>query len=287
MSALAGSSHSEPHTTRWLIGGVIASVLLHLSVAVAYLWTPSFDFTPAPSASPIAVSLVAPLAAPYKITSDTQESVAVEASKPEATPQVEQQQPEITSPVTSQESKENPELQKHHQVPQKPKPKIKPVETKKKPEEKPKPKEQKPTQKVKTELEKKEEAVQPLEASAPQSVAAKNQSTALSAPRQGKTSEHERAAKQQWQQLLHAHLEKEKRYPRKAKRLRKQGMPVIRFTMNREGQVLDVELVRSSGTDSLDKEAMDLVYRAQPLIKPPQSVLGQQISLTVPIRFSF
>jgi protein TonB len=215
MSALAGSSHSESHNTRWLIGGVIASVLLHLSVAIAYLWTPSFDFTPAPSASPIAVSLVAPLAAPSKITSDTQKSVAVEAPKPEPAPLVEQQQPEITSPVTSQESKESPKLQKHHQVPQKPKPKIKPVETKKKPEE------------------------------------------------------------------------KEKRYPRKVKRLRKQGMPVIRFTINREGQVLDVELVRSSGTDSLDKEAMDLVYRAQPLIKPPQSVLGQQISLTVPIGFSF
>ena len=287
MSLLAGSSLSESQNTRWMIGGIIASLLLHLSVAVAYLWTPSFDFTPTPSASPIAVSLVAPLAAPSQITSDTEASVAVEASMPERTTQVEQQQPQMTLPVTAQESKDNPELQKHHQAIQEPKPTIKPVETKKKPEEKAKPKEQKPPEEVKTETEEREQNQQPQEASAPQSVAAKNQSAAPSALRQGKTSEHESAAKQQWQQLLHAHLEKEKRYPRKAQRLRQQGTPVIRFTMNREGQVLGVELVRSSGSESLDQEAMDLVYRAQPLIKPPLSVLGQQISLTVPIRFSF
>lgn len=108
-----------------------------------------------------------------------------------------------------------------------------------------------------------------------------------SAPKQGKTSQHEKAAKLQWQQLLHAHLEREKRYPRKAKRLRKQGMPVIRFTMDREGNVLDVILIRSSGTQSLDQEAIDLVFRAQPLIKPPSSVSGSQTLFNGPDQFFF
>ncbi|MEF1229658.1 TonB family protein, partial [Vibrio fortis] len=90
-----------------------------------------------------------------------------------------------------------------------------------------------------------------------------------------------------WQQALHAHLEREKRYPRKAKRMKKKGMPVIKFTMDRQGNVIDVVLVKSSGTLSLDNEAVDLVYRAQPLIKPPTSITGTRLSLTLPINFSF
>ncbi|MCV3263989.1 energy transducer TonB [Vibrio harveyi] len=115
----------------------------------------------------------------------------------------------------------------------------------------------------------------------------KRESKQISALRQGQQSEAGRAAKVSWQQALHAHLEREKRYPRQARRLKKKGMPVIRFTMDREGNVLDVELVKSSGTASLDKEAIELVGRAQPLVKPPSSVKGARLTLTLPINFSF
>lgn len=89
-----------------------------------------------------------------------------------------------------------------------------------------------------------------------------------------------------WQQMLYLQLEKEKRYPRSARRMRRQGIPTITFTMNRSGKVLDVYLVNSSGTDSLDKEAVAMVYRAEPLPQPPASVAGVKLTLTVPISFA-
>lgn len=116
---------------------------------------------------------------------------------------------------------------------------------------------------------------------------AENSQQQASALRVGQLSEAGKAAKINWQQALHAHLEREKRYPRKAKRMKKKGMPVIKFTMDRQGNVIDVVLVKSSGTLSLDNEAVDLVYRAQPLIKPPTSITGTRLSLTLPINFSF
>lgn len=103
---------------------------------------------------------------------------------------------------------------------------------------------------------------------------------------QGPLNHQGQQAKLNWQQMLYLQLEKEKRYPRSARRMRRQGVPTITFTMNRAGKVLDVYLVNSSGTDSLDKEAVALVYRAEPLPQPPASVAGVKLTLTVPISFS-
>ena len=101
----------------------------------------------------------------------------------------------------------------------------------------------------------------------------------------GAFSQHLKQVKVSWKQQLVLHLEQHKQYPRRAKRMRKQGVPLITFTMDRAGQVLGVKLVRSSGTESLDKEAVDLVYRAMPLPLPPDEVSGATLTWTVPVRF--
>ena len=62
-------------------------------------------------------------------------------------------------------------------------------------------------------------------------------------------------------------------------------MPWIRFTSDREGRVRSVRLERPSGFDALDREALALPMRASPLPKPPESVTGNRIELTVPIEF--
>ncbi|MGS0498643.1 hypothetical protein CWB85_13695 [Pseudoalteromonas sp. S1727] len=103
---------------------------------------------------------------------------------------------------------------------------------------------------------------------------------------QGPLNHQGQQEKLNWQQMLYLQLEKEKRYPRSARRMRRQGVPTITFTMNRSGKVLDVYLVNSSGIDSLDKEAVALVYRAEPLPQPPASIAGLKLTLTVPISFS-
>lgn len=42
----------------------------------------------------------------------------------------------------------------------------------------------------------------------------------------------------------------------------------------------------SSGSPELDAETLALVRRAEPLPAPPPEVLGNPLTLTVPVRFS-
>lgn len=88
-----------------------------------------------------------------------------------------------------------------------------------------------------------------------------------------------------WQNMVLAALNQAKRYPRSAQRRRQQGVPWIRFVMNREGKVISATLERSSGVAALDKEALKLPKRAQPLPKPPAEVPGEAIELVVPVEF--
>lgn len=88
-----------------------------------------------------------------------------------------------------------------------------------------------------------------------------------------------------WEGLVLGALNKVKRYPREASFRRLQGVPYIRFVMDREGRVTSVRLEQSSGFRSLDAEALALPKRAQPLPKPPESVPGDAIELVVPVEF--
>ncbi len=92
-------------------------------------------------------------------------------------------------------------------------------------------------------------------------------------------------AKPTWEGLVLGALNKVKRYPREASFRRQQGVPYIRFVMNREGKILSVQLERSSGHSALDDEAVSLPKRAQPLPRPPEDVKGETIELVVPVEF--
>ncbi|MET0249500.1 MAG: TonB family protein [Sphingobium sp.] len=93
------------------------------------------------------------------------------------------------------------------------------------------------------------------------------------------------SGKPTWEGLVLGALNKVKRYPRDAHFARQQGVPYIRFVMNREGKILSVRIERSSGHRSLDQEALALPKRAQPLPKPPEDVPGDTIELVVPVEF--
>jgi protein TonB len=88
-----------------------------------------------------------------------------------------------------------------------------------------------------------------------------------------------------WEGLVLGALNKAKRYPREAQRARQQGVPWIRFTMDRDGKVLSVTLERSSGFRALDEEAMALPRRASPLPKPPDDKPGNPLELVLPVEF--
>ncbi|WP_444930620.1 energy transducer TonB [Microbulbifer sp. SSSA002] len=123
-----------------------------------------------------------------------------------------------------------------------------------------------------------EETSAPLAAEAPEAEQA-------AAPEVGALNQRESQARLTWQSQLQAHLERRKRYPRSAQIRRQQGIPWVRFTMDRQGKVLDVELHRASGIAALDREVVALVRRAEPLPKPPEDVPGDPLVMAVPVEF--
>ena len=88
-----------------------------------------------------------------------------------------------------------------------------------------------------------------------------------------------------WEGRVLARLNKYRRYPRIAMIQRKQGVPWIRFVMDRDGKVLSARLERSSGSSDLDREALSLPKRAAPLPKPPAEKPGDTLELVVPVEF--
>ena len=86
-----------------------------------------------------------------------------------------------------------------------------------------------------------------------------------------------------WQRLLVAQLERHKRYPPQAQG--KVGEARLAFRIDRSGHVLTSRIVRSSGSDALDQEALALVKRAAPLPLPPAGIPDDQLSFVVPIRY--
>jgi periplasmic protein TonB len=88
-----------------------------------------------------------------------------------------------------------------------------------------------------------------------------------------------------WEGRVLLQLSKVRRYPGFAMARGEQGVPYIRFTMDRKGKVLAVTLERSSGFGDLDREALALPKRAQPLPRPPDDRPGATFELVVPVEF--
>jgi periplasmic protein TonB len=89
-----------------------------------------------------------------------------------------------------------------------------------------------------------------------------------------------------WQALLLAHLEKHKRYPREAQWMKQEGVVELYFTMDREGRVLDARIEQSAQSSALDREALALLVRAEPLPLPPEAAPDATFELIVPIEFA-
>lgn len=105
------------------------------------------------------------------------------------------------------------------------------------------------------------------------------------APQIGKLNEQKQQQIVSWKSQLVSHLEERKRYPRQAKSRHQEGVPWIRFTIDRQGNVLNITLNRSSGVLSLDREVMALIRRAQPLPIPPEHVDDSALTMILPVAF--
>jgi TonB family protein len=85
-----------------------------------------------------------------------------------------------------------------------------------------------------------------------------------------------------WAARVSAYLARNKRYPTDALARGIGGTASIAFTVDADGRVTSIRLVRSSGNASLDRESQDLVRRAAPFPPPPQG----KASITVPVNFN-
>lgn len=88
-----------------------------------------------------------------------------------------------------------------------------------------------------------------------------------------------------WRNELAGRLQRAKHYPDVARAREEQGTATVRFTIDRSGHVLSASLVRGSGSQSLDEEAVALVRRADPLPPVPAELAGSTLTLTVPVVF--
>jgi protein TonB len=88
-----------------------------------------------------------------------------------------------------------------------------------------------------------------------------------------------------WQKALIDHLNRYKRYPDAARQQRAQGTAVVAFKLDRSGRVVAAHVTRSSGSPTLDGEALAVHKRASPLPAPPAHVSGATLDLILPIQF--
>jgi protein TonB len=85
--------------------------------------------------------------------------------------------------------------------------------------------------------------------------------------------------------LLQAWLEKHKEYPYRAQVRHEEGVALLFFVMDRDGRVLEFRITQSSGSELLDREVADMIERAQPLPKMPDSMTQTLLKLVVPVQF--
>jgi protein TonB len=93
------------------------------------------------------------------------------------------------------------------------------------------------------------------------------------------------AAETLWETDVLAKLAAMKHYPTQALHSGEQDTVMVRFVVNRGGQLLSADVIKSKGFTALDAEALALVRRAAPLPPPPAEVSGDAIELVAPIQF--
>ena len=244
--------HDRTELTRWG-ASLLAVLLLH---AVAGLYLLSRHVVPDDGGPPPAAVMIdlAPLPAPTPPAPAPPEPVVEPQFKPQVEPAPIPPVPDIAMPKLEPSPAPRPAVA----LPVKPPPQPKPKPVEKPPELAP---------------------AQPPPAAAPAV-------TAPPAPATAPPAVNPSAARASWQSQVVGWLGRYKRYPRLAQEQRQEGTVYLRFTMDRQGRVLNAQIEKSSGFTLLDEEVTELIQRAQPLPVPPPEVPGAQIVLTVPVQFS-
>jgi len=105
------------------------------------------------------------------------------------------------------------------------------------------------------------------------------------APAQGQITPQYSTALVTWRSQILAVIERNKRYPETSARRGEHGVAQVFFSLDRQGRLVDSRIVRSSGANALDEEALALLQRAQPFPPVPPGIPGDRVNLLLPLRF--
>lgn len=89
----------------------------------------------------------------------------------------------------------------------------------------------------------------------------------------------------QYEQGIRQRIEQKKKYPRRAKRMRKQGVVKVAFTITRNGILSKLRIVQSSGVTSLDKATLQAVKKVGRFPAIPPGIRKQSLSYIIPISY--
>jgi TonB family C-terminal domain len=93
--------------------------------------------------------------------------------------------------------------------------------------------------------------------------------------------EPDKSALNQYYATVRKIIESKKRYPEEAKRREEEGAVLVKFTIDEDGNVKDVSLVRSSDSRILDKETLRLLNS----LKFPPPPEGKPMTLNLEIEY--
>ena len=84
---------------------------------------------------------------------------------------------------------------------------------------------------------------------------------------------------------LSARFNRFKYYPVKSLRALEEGITVLALVLNREGKVLSVSIVNSSGFETLDQAALKIVKNAEPMPRFDRRMKMTELRVNIPITF--
>ncbi len=80
-------------------------------------------------------------------------------------------------------------------------------------------------------------------------------------------------------------LARHRAYPRLARMRGMEGDVEMQLRIGADGQVLSARILESSGHELLDRQALAMIEKAQPLPKPPAPLPGGELTVRVPVVF--
>ena len=126
--------------------------------------------------------------------------------------------------------------------------------------------------------------VEPKEVEKPKPVPQPPAPETRAPPKNDRLGQFSEAGSNAYNALVFGHLQRFKRYPSAARG--KSGTVVLRFVLNRAGDVIESAVTKSSRNDVLDREAIAILQRASPFPAFPAAKSGTQDTYIAPVSFA-